>query len=245
MTFTLTQILNVTRSGMLTQLLDLDVVSNNLANVNTIGYKSSRANFQELLNARQYGGVQLSSTQNFMQQGSLSETSNALDLAIQGPGFFAVSLPDGRTAYTRDGRFGLGPDLQIVSANGYPLVWDGQIPQDAVAVHINPDGTVMAQQGDTWNQVGTIQLNRFPNPNGLQNFGQNLWLASDVSGAAEAGAPASENFGQIVGNAVEQSNVDMASEMTQMISLQRSFELSLRTFQQTDQMLGEAIHIRA
>ncbi len=244
MTPTLTQILHVTRSGMLSRLMDLDVVSNNLANINTVGYKSSRSNFQEMLNDSLYNGVQLAATQRFMDQGSLRESSNPFDIAVQGDGFFAVTLPDGRTAYTRDGQFSLDANLKLVTANGYPLVWQGTIPADASAVHVNPDGSVMALQGNTWNQVGTIQLNRFANPSGLQGFGQNLWLPSDVSGQAQAGTPGTQGFGQLVGNALEASNVNPASEMTSLITLQRSFELSLRTFQQTDQMLSEAIHMR-
>ncbi len=240
-----TQILNVTRSGMLARMMDLDVASNNLSNVNTVGFKSSRSNFQEMLAARQLSGTQISSTQTMMGQGSLSQTENSLDLAISGEGFFAVSLPDGRTAYTRDGQFFLDGDSQIVNANGFPLVWDGDIPDGAEDIHVNPDGSVMVLQDGNWSQAGTIQTNKFPNPLGLLGYGQNLWLASDASGAAQAGTPNSDGYGVIVGKAVERSNVNLAEEMTRLISLQRSFEMSLKTFQQTDQMLDQAIHMRS
>jgi flagellar basal-body rod protein FlgG len=240
----LTQILNVTRSGMLARLIDLDLVSNNLANVNTNGYKSSRSNFQELLNAERYSGVQIRSTQRFMDQGQIKKTANPLDLAINGNGFFAVTLPDGRTAYTRDGQFTLDAQRRIVSANGYPLVWQGQIPQDASDINVLPDGTVMALQGSAWNEIGRIQLSRFPNPTALEGYGQSLWLETPPSGAAQAGAPGAEGYGQILSGALEGSNVSLANEMSQLVTLQRSFEMSLRTFQQTDQMLSQAIHMR-
>ncbi|HEC61850.1 MAG TPA: flagellar hook basal-body protein [bacterium] len=246
MVSTITQILHITRSGMLARLQDLDLVSHNLANANTFGFKSSRTNFQELLNSRRYGGVQLQATQRFMQQGSLQMTEKPLDLAIEGEGFFAVSLPDGRTAYTRDGQFHVDSDGQIVNASGNRLVWDGgQIPVDTVGVQVNLDGSVMIlQAAATWDQLGTIELSRFPNPNGLDGYGQSLWLETDVSGTAETGMPGSEGLGQVVGGALEQSNVSIANEMTQIISLQRSFQMSTRAFQQTDQMLSQAINLR-
>lgn len=244
MTTSLTQILNVARSGMLARLTDLDLVSNNLANINTPGFKSSRSNFQELLNAARYNGVQIRSTQRFMDPGQINRTSNPLDLAITGDGFFAVTLPDGRTAYTRDGHFTLDSQLRIVSSDGYPLVWQGQVPQDASDVNVFPDGTVMALQGETWNEIGRIQVSRFPNPTALEGYGQNLWLETTISGAAQAGDPGSEGYGQLMSSALEGSNVNLANEMAQLVTLQRSFEMSLRTFQQTDQMISLAIHMR-
>jgi len=239
-----TQLLHVTRSGMLARLEALDVSSNNLANVNTIGYKRGRANFQEVLNAQVQGGARVRATQNLMEQGGLQATENPLDLAIEGTGFFMIQLPDGRTAYTRDGQLFMDADRQLVTADGFPLVWDGQIPADAEDIFVNPDGTVMALQNGVWNEVGNIELARFPNPTGLLNYGQNLWLETDASGAAEVGAPATEGYGQIFGHALETSNVSLAEEMTNLTTLQRGFEMSLRIFQQTDQMLSQAIHMR-
>ncbi|MCI0521616.1 MAG: flagellar hook-basal body complex protein [Chloroflexi bacterium] len=240
----LTQILHINRSGMLARLLDLDSVSHNLSNVNTTGFKSSRSNFQELLNDAVMGGTQLRATQRFMQQGSLRQTGNALDLAISGQGFFAVTMPDGRTAYTRDGQFTLDADRQIVNSSGMPLVWDGQIPEDATDVNVFPDGSVMVWQGNQWVQAGTIQTARFDNPNGLSGYGGNLWLETEVSGAAQMGTPGAEGYGQIAARTLEQSNVNLANEMTQMVALQRSFEMSLRAFQATDTMISQAIHMR-
>jgi flagellar basal-body rod protein FlgG len=238
------QVLNMDRSGMLSNLLDLDTRSNNLANVNTTGYKYRRTNFQELLAGLQLGGVQTRSTQLLMQQGSLRETSNSLDLAIQGEGFFAVKLPDGRTAYTRDGQFSRDASGRIVNVSGYPLVWQGQLPAGDVQIHVNPDGSVAALQNGIWNIVGNIPITRFPNASGLIGYGQNLFLETPVSGAAVTGKPGTAGNGQIYGSALESSNVNLALEMTEMVSLQRSFQMSLTSFQNTDGMLSQAIHMR-
>lgn len=244
MTISINEILNITRSGMLTRLQDLDLISNNLANINTNGFKSSRSNFQEMLINLQYGGTQLRATQRFMDQGSLQMTGNPLDLAISGQGFFAVQLPDGRTAYTRDGQFTLDANNRIVNMSGLPLVWNGQVPPDASGITVNQDGTVMAMQGGTWTQIGIIPLYSVANPNGLINYGGNLLLETEASGATQSGTAGEQGLGKIKNGALEQSNVNMADEMTQLISIQRSFEMSLRTFQQTDQMLALAIRMR-
>ncbi len=245
MGFSLNQILNISRSGMIARLLDLDVTSNNLANVSTTGYKSNRSNFQELLDQYRYTGTQIVSTQRSNIQGAVTVSPNAWDIAIQGAGYFAIKLPDGRTAYTRDGHFNLDSNRQIVDSAGHPLVWQGTIPQNATEFHVNPDGTVMGLQGSTWSQIGVIQIYRFPNPNGLQSRGQNLLLESPVSGAAVAGAPDSANYGRLIGGALESSNVNVANEMAQLIEVQRSFTLQVRTLQQTDQMISQAIHMRS
>jgi flagellar basal-body rod protein FlgG len=245
MTISINQILHISRSGMLSHLLDLDVIANNLANINTTGFKSSRSNFQEMLFSNLNNGVQIRTTQRFMDQGSLTKTSNPLDLAVNGNGFFVLSLPDGRTAYTRDGTFKLDATRKIVNANGFPLVWDGQIPEDATQVSIEMDGTVRVQQNGVWNQMGTIQLSRFTNPNGLEGYGDNMWLENEVSGPAQAGTAGIEGMGQILSNTLENSNVNIADEMSQLVTLQRSFDMSLRTFQQTDEMLDLAIRMRS
>lgn len=239
-----TQILNMSRSGMLTRLSDLDVVSNNLANVNTTGFKRSRSNFQELLDSEQLNGNYIGNTQHIMDQASLHTSTNPLDVAIQGEGFFGINLPDGRVAYTRDGQFYLDANRKIVNASGFELQWEGEIPEGTEEVHVNPDGSVMTRKGDEWSKSGTIQINRFPNPGGLMGYGQNLWLETDVSGAVQTTTPGMEGTGTFIGGALEYSNVNMAEQMVEMINLQRSFQLSLRTFQQTDQMLSLAINVR-
>ncbi|PKO15761.1 MAG: hypothetical protein CVU39_09565 [Chloroflexi bacterium HGW-Chloroflexi-10] len=237
--------LNVSKQDMLSRLLDLDVVSNNLANVNTIGYKATRGNFQELLAAAsQKNGAILSSTQALMQQGSLSTTGNFMDWAIQGEGFFAVRLEDGTTAYTRDGHFMLDANNTLVNGSGQPLVWNGTLPTGTTAVSVDSGGGVVALVNDEWQNVGTMQLTRFANPTGLSAFGQNLWLPNESSGAAQAGTPGQNGYGIVRSQTLEQSNVDLSQEMTRLMTLQRAFQMSTKVFQQTDTMINQAINLR-
>jgi flagellar basal-body rod protein FlgG len=237
--------LNISRQDILSRLLDLDVVSNNLANMNTAGFKASRPNFQELLNQRTLEGVTLASTQGLMQQGALRNSANPLDWAIQGEGFFQVRLPDGTIGYTRDGQFLLDSSRQLVTAAGYRLIWNGQIPDGTTDVYIQPDGSVQVTLQDGTRRIaGQVQLARFVNPSGLIAQGHNVWLASEASGAAQVGTPGAANFGMIAAHAVEQSNVDLSSEMTRLMSLQRAFQMSVRTFQQTDTMIAQALNLR-
>ncbi|MEW6178952.1 MAG: flagellar hook basal-body protein [Chloroflexota bacterium] len=237
--------LHISRQDLLNRLLDLDVVSNNLANMNTAGFKASRSNFQELLHQRTLEGVTLASTQGLMQQGALRNSANPLDWAIQGKGFFQVRLPDGSIGYTRDGQFLLDSSRQLVTAAGYRLVWNGQIPDGTTDVYILPDGSVQATLQDGTRLItGQVQLARFVNPSGLIAQGHNVWLASEASGAAQVGTPGTAGFGMIAAHAVEQSNVDLSTEMTRLMSLQRSFQMSVRTFQQTDTMIAQALTLR-
>lgn len=237
--------LNISRQDLLSRLLDLDVVSNNLANMNTAGFKASRSNFQELLNQRTLEGVTLASTQGLMRQGALRNSANPLDWAIQGDGFFQVRLPDGSIGYTRDGQFMLDSSRQLVTAAGYRLVWNGQIPDGTIDVYILPDGSVQATLQDGTRLIaGQVQLARFVNPSGLISQGHNVWLVSEASGPAQVGTPGTANFGMIAAHAVEQSNVDLSTEMTRLMSLQRSFQMSVRTFQQTDMMIAQALNLR-
>jgi flagellar basal-body rod protein FlgG len=245
MPYSLFHTLNISRADMLSRLRDLDVTSNNLANVNTAGYKTNRSNFQEMLTEELKEGVRIPATQLMPAQGSLRDSTNPLDWAIQGEGFFSVTLPDGETGYTRDGQFGLDADRNLVTASGYLLVWDGEIPEDATDVSIEPDGTVLAMTADGQSQdIGNIELTRFANPTGLTSYGDNVWLESDSSGAAQTGAPGEENLGTIVSRKVEQSNVDLSRELTHLMTLQRSFSMSLAAFQQTDTMISLAINLR-
>jgi flagellar basal-body rod protein FlgG len=237
--------LNISRQDILTRLTDLDVTSNNLANVNTAGFKASRSNFQEMLNQRLTEGNQLLNTQALTGQGALRDSANPLDWAIEGEGYFSVTLPNGDTGYTRDGQFVLDADLNLVTASGYPLAWDGEITDGMTDISIGSDGVVSATDADGVRvEVGTVQLTRFPNPSGLTSRGNNVWLESDASGAAQSGAAGSENFGTIGSFRVEQSNVDLSQEMTHLIVLQRSFSMSVKAFQQTDTMISEAINLR-
>lgn len=238
------QIFHINRGGMLSLLQGLDAVSHNLANLNTVGFKGSRSNFQEMLTDQLHGGSQIRSTQRLHSQGRLRETGNGLDAAIFGEGYYVIQLPDGRTGYTRDGQFFLNSEQQIVTSDGNRLEWQGTIPADAEDVHINPDGTVMVKQAEVWSQAGTVQLAVFPNPQGLIAHGRNLYLESEVSGEAQLGSPNDGPYGQLIGGSVEEANVDIAEEMSSLITMQRSFEMSLRSFQQTDRMMSQIINVR-
>jgi flagellar basal-body rod protein FlgG len=237
--------LTISRQDILSRLKDLDVTSNNVANVNTSGFKSSRSNFQEMLTAQMKEGTRVASTQVLQGQGSLTDSSNPLDWAIQGEGFFSVKLPNGDTGYIRDGEFVLDADRNLVNANGYPLVWDGEIPEDAVEISIKSDGTITALDATGQaTDLGAVQLTRFTNPTGLNGYGDNIWLESDSSGPAQTGAPGDENFGTIVSHKVERSNVNLGRELTRLMTLQRSFSMSISAFQQIDDMISQAINMR-
>lgn len=244
MSGSLFHVLNISRIDMLAKMNDLDIVSNNVANINTTGYKSNRGNFQEMLQKLNYEGINLSSSQLLMQQGAIHETNNQLDIAIQGNGFFGLTIAAGKTGYTRDGQFLLDASGRIVNGNGYPLVWSGTIPVDATEVQVQPDGLVRALVGEDWVDAGNIQLTRFTNPSGLTNNGNNILLESDSSGAPQTGVPGSTNFGTLIPHSIEESNVNYADEVTHLMTLQRAFQMSTRTFQTTDTMISQAIHMR-
>jgi flagellar basal-body rod protein FlgG len=237
--------LNISRTDILSRLRDLDVTSNNIANVNTSGFKTNRSNFQEMLNEQLKEGTRIPNTQLMPMQGPLRDSDNPLDWAIQGEGFFSVTLPNGDTGYTRDGEFTLDAERNLVNANGYPLVWDGEIPEDAVDITIQSNGTVTATNADGESaDIGAVELTIFPNPTGLTGYGDNVWLESDSSGAAQTGAPGDENFGIIASHKVEQSNVNLGRELSRLMTLQRSFGMSISAFQQTDNMISLAINLR-
>jgi flagellar basal-body rod protein FlgG len=241
-----TDIMNTSITGMQTRFAGLDVVSNNLANINTTAYKSSRSNFQEILDAttKLEKGTILQSTQHNMKEGTFVESDSPLHLAIQGTGFFAVTMPDKTKAYTRDGTFSLDANRQIVTDKGYPLVWSGQIPNTAEKIEIDENGLVTVLQNGTWTNVGQIQLNKFPNPGGLIATGNNLFTASAASGVVQTANPGANNLGWILPRMKEVSNVNLGLEMTNAIITQRNFQLQLRTFQTTDTMLSQAIALR-
>jgi len=247
------------RTGLEAQQTQLDVISNNLANVSTNGFKRARAVFEDLLyqTLRQPGaqstqqtqissglqigtGVRPVATERIHTQGSLQQTGNALDVAIQGEGFFQIQMPDGTTAYTRDGAFQLDNQGQIVTASGYPLNPAIIIPQDTVSITIGKDGTVSVLQGgqSAPSQVGTIQIASFVNVGGLQSAGENLYLETASSGTPTPNTPGSNGVGVLNQNYVEGSNVNVAEELVQMITTQRAYELNSRAIQTSDAMLG-------
>jgi flagellar basal-body rod protein FlgG len=237
-------VLNISRIDMLARMDDLDGVSNNIANINTIGYKSNRGNFQEMLQKLNYEGIHEASSQLLIGQGAIHETGNQLDIAIEGDGFFGVTIASGKTGYTRDGQFQVDSAGTLVNSNGYPLVWSGTIPPETTEVQIQPDGVVKTLVGETWSEAGTIQLTRFANASGLQNNGNNILVETPASGAPQTGAPGSNNFGTLAQKSVEESNVNYADEVTHLMTLQRGFQMSSRTFQTTDTMITQAIHMR-
>lgn len=239
------QTLNISRQDMQSRMLNLDIISNNLSNMNTIGYKTSRGNFQELLTAATRDGSFLPATQVLHFQGAVKSSERALDWAINGDGFFQVQMPDGTIGYTRDGQFQLDAERNFVNNSGYALVWDGEIPEDTVEIALNPDGTMVATNATGQTQViGQVELARFANPGGLLSHGENVFFVSENSGEAQVGAPGEENFGILKPYALEQANINLSEEMTNMITLQRAFQMSVRAFQQTDTMISQAIHLR-
>ena len=246
-------------TGMSAQNLNMDVIANNLANVSTNGFKKDRAVFEDLLyqNLRQVGaassdqsqlptGLQVglgarvsAATRNF-SQGSLQQTGNNLDIAIQGQGFFQIQLPDGSTAYSRDGSFQLDAAGQVVTANGHVLQPGITIPPNAQSVTLAADGTVnVALPGQAAPQaVGQLQLATFINPGGLEPRGQNLYAETAASGAPGVGAPGSDGRGALMQGHVEGSNVNVVEELVAMIATQRAYELNSKAIQTTDQMLA-------
>jgi flagellar basal-body rod protein FlgG len=245
MASSISSLLQISASGLLARMTDLDTVSNNLANLYSNGYKASRLNFQELLNEKnQINGTQSRSTQRLMSQGAIRTSTNSLDMALQGDGYFAVQLQDGRIGYTRDGAFQLDASGAIVDQNGRPLVWNGQVPADATKIEVKNDGTVIAMVNDAWQTVGQIGLNKFANPSGLQTYGDNILLETEVSGPVQSGAANTQGFAQVVGYALEGSNVNMANELTRMINLQKEFSMSIKALQQSDSMIELAVRMR-
>ncbi len=250
----------IAKTGLQAQDTNMSVISNNLANVNTTGFKRSRAVFQDLMyqTIRQPGatqgpanqlpsglqlgtGVRTAASERIHTQGNLKETGNSMDVAIQGNGFLQIELPDGTEAYTRDGSLQRDQDGRLVTAGGYPLQPEINIPDNAMSITIGPDGTVSITQpgaAGTNVEVGQIQLASFINPTGLQSLGENLYLETDASGAANVLQPGTEGVGLLLQKFVETSNVNVAEELVNMITTQRAYEMNSKAVQTTDQMLA-------
>jgi flagellar basal-body rod protein FlgG len=246
-------------SGMAAQALAVQVISNNIANLSTTGYKRQRAEFQDLLydHVRQVGtqssnqgnilpvgielglGVKTVGTPRLMTQGNLSSTSNSLDLAVQGDGFFKILMPDGSFGYTRDGSFNLDAQGRIVTANGNVVQPGITVPPTASSITINQQGQVSVTiPGTTTPSVlGQISLTRFINEAGLQAIGDNLLVETPASGSPQDGLPMQNGYGNIQQGNLEQSNVDAVVEMTNLITAQRSYEMNSKVITATDQML--------
>ena len=258
--------LNIAATGMLAQQLNVEVISNNIANINTTGFKRQRAEFHDLLyqdilragtassdtgtvvpSGIQIGlGVKPAATYRITEQGNLTITDNELDLAINGSGYFAVELPSGDTAYTRAGALGRSADGDLVTANGFIVEPGITIPNDAVDITINAEGEVLVTiEGQTTpSNVGQIQLATFPNEAGLQAIGDNLLLETAASGAATLAAPGSEGYGSIEQGALETSNVNIVSEITNLITAQRAYEMNSKVIEASDKMMASINQIR-
>ena len=252
--------LQAAATGMMAQELNVQVISNNIANLRTTGYKRQRAQFQDLLyeNLRRAGsstsdtgttlpaglalgsGVKTGSTPRVMSQGNLSSTEKTYDIAIRGEGLFRVRMPDGRTAYSRDGSFDLDATGQIVTRDGYILEPGITVPANATGVTISAQGVVQATvAGQTApTNLGQIQLSRFINKTGLESIGDNLFVETAASGQALDGTPSSDGFGNLQQAYLEEANVNAVTEISALIAAQRAYEMNSKVVTAADQMLS-------
>ncbi|MEK8090584.1 flagellar basal-body rod protein FlgG [Thermithiobacillus plumbiphilus] len=248
----------IAKTGLDAQQQQMDVISNNLANVNTTGFKRARAVFEDLLyqNVRQAGaqssqqtqlpsglqmgtGVRTVATEKIHTQGNLTQTGNSMDLAINGNGFFQVLRPDGTMGYTRDGSFQIDSQGQLVTASGYAVQPGITIPPNVTSITVGTDGTVSATQAGTATpiQIGNLQMATFVNPAGLQAIGDNLFIETGASGTPNTGNPGSNGLGVINQGFLETSNVNIVEEMVNMITTQRAYEINSKAVKAADEML--------
>ncbi len=257
--------LHTAATGMMAQELNVQVIANNIANMRTTAYKRQRAEFQDLLyeQVRRVGtqssdqgtilpvgveigsGVKTVATSRVMGQGNLSPTQKDLDVAIRGEGFFRIQLPDGRTAYTRDGSFEMDAQGRLVTAQGYLLQPNITIPQNSTGVTINAQGQVAATPAGstTPTQLGQIELSVFINKTGLQAIGDNLFLETPASGTPQNGTAGSTGFGDLLQSHLEQANVEAVSEISDLIAAQRAYEMNAKVISATDQMLSSTANM--
>ena len=252
------QSLWISKTGLDAQQTKMSTIANSLANVGTTGFKRGRAIFEDLLyqNVRQVGaqssqdtvlpsglqvgtGTRVVATERLFTQGNLTKTDNALDIAIQGRGFFEILMPDGTQGYTRDGSFHINDQGLVVTSAGYQLQPPITVPADAMSITVAGDGTVSVQQPGTpaATQIGTVQLNDFINPAGLQARGENLFMESGASGAPQPGNPGLNGLGTLAQGYVESSNVNVVEELVNMIETQRAYEMNSKAISTADQML--------
>ncbi|AZV46309.1 flagellar basal-body rod protein FlgG [Nautilia sp. PV-1] len=245
-------------TGMMAQQMQIDVVSNNISNVNTIGYKKQRAEFADLFyQTMEYAGTSTSTTTQsptginvglgvrptavtkIFTQGNFKETGNNLDVAIQGDGFFQVQLPDGRIGYTRDGAFKLDADGNLVTSDGYKIIPNITLPADTVQVSIGTDGTVsVLEAGQTqMQQIGQIEIAKFVNPAGLHSLGSNLYVDTTASGDPIVTTPGQDGAGELRQGFLEMSNVQLVDEMTDLITGQRAYDAASKAIVTSDEML--------
>ncbi len=258
--------LDIAATGMLAQQLNVEVIANNIANMNTTGYKRQRAEFQDLLyqDQRRVGsvssdagtivpagvqiglGVQPAAVYRISEQGAMTITDNNFDLAINGKGFFTIELPSGETGYTRSGAFQLSADGDLVTSEGYVVQPGITIPSDAISVTVNDSGEVWVNiDGQVApQQVGQIELATFANEAGLRAIGDNLLLETPASGSASVAAPGSAGFGSIEQGALEASNVNLVAEITNLITAQRAYEMNSKVIQAADEMMSSVTQLR-
>lgn len=262
-----TRALRTAASGMYAQQINIEVISNNIANMNTTGFKKNKPEFQDLMyqevavnpiNSSAPGikstgteviqvgnGVKPSSTQKIFIQGDLVPTNNLLDLAIQGDGFFQIRKPDGTFVYTRDGSFKVNAEGVIVTSSGYSLDPEIRIDENSVGFSVSRDGVIELQQRDGTNiPIGNIQLVRFLNPAGLMSLGDNLYAETEASGVPIFGAPGADGFGEIHQGFLESSNVDVVEEMISMITAQRAYEINSKTVKTVEEMMTMANNLK-
>ena len=258
--------LYIASTGMSAQERNVEVISNNIANMRTTGYKRQRAEFQDLLYQQltragsqtsdqgtmvpaglEIGsGVRTVATPRVMSQGSVNPTEKELDVAIRGEGFFMIQLPDGRTAYTRDGSFERNDEGTLVNSSGYELQPGITIPGTASAVSISPDGTVEAvlDNDAAPTQLGQLQLARFVNKAGLESLGDNLFAETAASGAPQVGTPNSDGNGDLLEGYLEMSNVNSVTEIADLIAAQRAYEMNARVISGADEMMQSTSQLR-
>jgi flagellar basal-body rod protein FlgG len=258
--------LDIGATGMMAQQLNVDTISNNIANMTTTGYKRQRAEFQDLLyqtkvrpgatsadngatipsGIQQGLGVKAGSIYRIGEQGAIQQTGNNFDLANMGQGWFQITLPSGETAYTRDGSFQLDQNGQMVNAQGNVLQPGITIPSDAVGITINSSGQVLVklQNQAALSNVGQIQLAIFPNEAGLEAIGNNLFKQTDASGNAVVNNPGQAGFGQLLQGSLEASNVNVVSEITNLIQAQRAYEMNSKVIQTGNEMLSTISQLR-
>jgi flagellar basal-body rod protein FlgG len=253
-------------TGMAAQQMNVEVISNNIANMNTVGFKRQRAEFQDLLyqNLERAGaqssdagtvvptgvqigsGVKAGSVYRITEQGSMTRTDNKLDIAIQGRGFLQVTLPSGELAYTRAGNLSVNNEGTIVTDDGYPIEPQITVPQDAIDISISKSGQIqVTQSGQTEPQeIGQLQLATFVNEAGLEALGDNLLQETGASGAPITGSPGSDGIGELLQGYTEASNVDAVSEITALITAQRAYEMNSKVISAADEMLRNAANVR-
>ena len=258
--------LSIAASGMQAQQLNVDVISHNIANMNTTSYKRQRAEFQDMLyqNMERPGstssasgailpmgiqlgvGVRADAVGRITEQGGMSQTGNPYDLAINGRGFFQVTLPSGQTGYTRAGNLAVNADGQLVTSDGYPVEPAITVPQEATAVQITRDGIVeatVAGQTDA-QQLGQLEIASFINPQGLEAIGDNMYLETPASGAAQTATPGSPGLGTVMQGYLELSNVNAVEEISALIVAQRAYEMNARVITAADEMLQSTTQLR-